>query len=153
MSYKKKSLILSLILLTIIQVLLYINNSQKTSFRYFVWDIQEVKIGKLISISFVSGLIISSILNQTINSNLLSNYIKDEEENEEKVHNKKFVEEEDDKSNLEIPPQRDLRDTQPTISVNYRVIKNTIGSNSKYNQNLSNDREYKDDWIEDDKEW
>ena len=153
MSYKKKSLILSLILLTIIQVLLYINNSQKTSFRYFVWDIQEVKIGKLISISFVSGLIISSILNQTINSNLLSNYIKDEEENEEKVHNKKFVEEEDDKSNLEIPPQRDLRDTQPTISVNYRVIKNTLDNDSKYNPNLSNDSKYKDDWIEDDSEW
>ena len=32
--------------------------------------------------------------------------------------------EEDMESNVEMPPQRDIRETQPTISVNYRVVKN-----------------------------
>ena len=31
---------------------------------------------------------------------------------------------EDDDFGFEMPPQRDVRDTQPTISVNYRVVKN-----------------------------
>ena len=38
---------------------------------------------------------------------------------------------EDIKSNLEMPPQRDVRDVQPTISVNYRVVKNTEKNNLK----------------------
>ena len=31
----------------------------------------------------------------------------------------------------EMPPERDLRDTQPTISVNYRVIKNKAENETK----------------------
>ena len=63
--FKKKYLFLSLFLIIIIQTLLYTNNNQKTSFRYFKWTIQEVSIGKLISISFFSGLFISTLLNTT----------------------------------------------------------------------------------------
>ena len=64
--FKKKYLLLTLFLLIIIQILLYTNNNQKTSFRYFKWTLQEVSIGKLISISFFSGLFITSLLNTTI---------------------------------------------------------------------------------------
>ena len=66
MILKRKSLIITVILIITIQVLLYLNNNQKTSFRYFIWNIQEVKLGKLISISFFSGLIMSLILNNSI---------------------------------------------------------------------------------------
>ena len=52
--FKKKYLLLTLILIIIFQILLYTNNNQKNSFRYFKWTIQEVSIGKLISISFFS---------------------------------------------------------------------------------------------------
>ena len=34
-------------------------------------------------------------------------------------------------SNFEMPPQRDIRDAQPTISVNYRVVKNMEDNNFK----------------------
>ena len=44
---------------------------------------------------------------------------------------------EDMKSNVEMPPQRDIRDAQPTISVNYRVIKNTEDNNLERDQNYS----------------
>ena len=52
-----------------------------------------------------------------------------------------------------MPPQRDIRDTQPTISVNYRVIKNTDENDLKRGKNFSNSAEKKDDWNYDDTEW
>ena len=52
-----------------------------------------------------------------------------------------------------MPPQRDIRDTQPTISVNYRVIKNGGDNYSKYDENITNDSKYQDDWNIDDSEW
>ena len=64
--FKKKYLLLSLLLIIIFQILLYTNNNQKTSFRYFKWTIEEVSIGKLVSISFFSGLFISTLLNSPV---------------------------------------------------------------------------------------
>ena len=61
---RKQGLIITFLLITIIQVILYLSNSQKTTFRYFIWTIQEIKIGKLIAYSFTSGLIVSIILNK-----------------------------------------------------------------------------------------
>ena len=147
MIFKKKILLLTLFLIIIFQTLLYTNNNQKTSFRYFKWTVQEISIGKLISISFFSGLIISTLLNTTINSFKKSNF-KDIEENYEPLDN-----EEDMKSNIEMPPQRDIRDAQPTISVNYRVVKNTEENNLKSDQNFSNNPEKIDDWNDDDNDW
>ena len=58
--FKKKFLLLTLFLIIIFQILLYTNNNQKTSLRYLKWTIQEVSIGKLISISFFSGFFINN---------------------------------------------------------------------------------------------
>ena len=57
------------------------------------------------------------------------------------------------KSNVEMPPQRDIRDAQPTISVNYRVVKNTEENNLIRDQNYSNNPENKDDWDNDNNDW
>ena len=152
--FKKKYLFLTLFLLIIFQTLLYTNNSQKTSFRYFKWSLQEVRIGKLISISFFSGLFISTLMNTAINStsfrkNNLENVEDDfvSQNNEEDMDN-----EEDIESKIEMPPQRDIRETQPTISVNYRVVKNINDNNLKKDLNYSNP-DYKDDWDNDDNDW
>ncbi len=69
--FKKKYLLITLFLIIIFQSLLYTNNKQKTSFRYFKWNLQEVTIGKLISISFFSGLFLGTLLNTTITSTSL----------------------------------------------------------------------------------
>ena len=148
MIFKKKFLLLALFLIIILQTLLYTNNYQKTSFRYFKWTLQEVSIGKLISISFFSGLFVSTLLNTTISSisfrkNTFEN-IKDD-----------FVSQSNDEDmerNVEIPPQRDIRDTQPTISVNYRVVKNMNDNDFKKDQNYSNP-DNKDDWDNADNDW
>ena len=151
MNYKNRGFLITFILIIIIQTLIYINNTQKTSFRYFIWNIQEIKIGKLIVISFFSGILISNILNNNINLNAAINgkndYVDKNQDHED------LINEEDEITEVEPPPQRDIRDTQPTISVNYRVIKNSGDNYSKYDENISNDSKYQDDWNIDDSEW
>ena len=147
MFFKKKFLLITLFFIIIFQALLYKNNNQKTSFRYFKWTVQEASIGQLISISFFSGLFISTLLNTTFTS-FKKNTFEEIEENYEPLNN-----DEDLKSNIEMPPQRDIRDTQPTISVNYRVVKNTDENNLNRGKNFSNSSEKKDDWNYDDNEW
>ena len=73
------------------------------------------------------------------------------EENLEPI--KEVNNEEEMKSNVEMPPQRDIRDSQPTISVNYRVVQNGEDNYSKSDQNLSYKPDYKNDWVNDDNDW
>ena len=138
----------TLFLTIIFQILLYTNNNQKTSFRYFKWTAQEVSIGKLLSISFFSGLFISTILNTTITSiSLRKNTFKNLEDD--------FASQsdlEDMEPNIEMPPQRDIRETQPTISVNYRVVKNKNDNNFKKEGTYTNS-DNKDDWDNTDNDW
>ena len=54
--------------------------------------------------------------------------------------------------NIEMPPQRDIRETQPTISVNYRVVKNMNDSNLKKDQSNLNENNI-DDWDNADNDW
>ena len=146
MIFKKKYLLIFFIII-IIQTLLYTNNNQRTSFRFFKWTVQEVSIGKLITFSFFSGLFISMFLDKT-NINYEKNTFENVEENYEPLKN-----EEDLKSNIEMPPQRDIRDAQPTISVNYRVVKNADENNSQVEKKYPNSFDNQDDWDSDDSEW
>ena len=147
MIFKKNLLLSTLFLIIIFQTFLYLNNNQKTTFRYFKWNVQEVSIGKLISISFFSGLFISTLLNTSFTS-LKKNTLENIEENYETLNSN-----EDMKSNIEMPPERDIRDAQPTISVNYRVIRNAEKNNFKSDQNYSKSFEDNDDWNSNDNDW
>ena len=151
MNYKKKIIISSTFFILIVQILLLINNKQKTSLRYFVWTVEEVSIGRLICISFVSGLLMSSLLTKTVNNNVKP-YQKHEDDNKNSNNNFTLDDEEPNDS-YEIPPERDIRDTQPTISVNYRVIKNNGEDELKDKKQVSKKTEYQDDWNNDDSEW
>ena len=145
--FKKKYLLFTFFLIIIFQILLYTNNKQRVSLRYLKWTVQEVSIGKLISISFFSGLFISAFLNTKI-TEYKKNTLKNAEENYEPLSD-----EEDIKSNVEMPPQRDIRDSQPTISVNYRVVQNGEENYSKSDQNISEKQNDKNEWVNDDNDW
>ena len=148
MIFKKKFLLLTLFLIIIFQTLLYTNNNQKTSFRFFNWTVKEISIGKLISISFFSGLFITSLLNTTITSTSFK------ENNFENVEDD-FVSQNYDENmepNIEMPPQRDIRETQPTISVNYRVVKNMNDNDLIKDRNYSN-LDNNDDWDNAENDW
>ena len=146
--FKKKFLLLTLFFIIIFQFLLYTNNNQKTSFRYFKWTIQEISIGKLISISFFSGLFITTILNTTINNTSFRKKTFENVEDDFVSNNN----EEEMEPKVEMPPQRDIRETQPTISVNYRVVKSMNDNNFKKDQSYSN-QDIKDDWDNADNDW
>ena len=145
MILKKNFLLLTLFIIIILQTLLFTNNNQKTSFRYFKWTVQEVSIGKLITISFFSGLFISTLLNTTFIS-YKKNTLENIEENYQPMNNEEDI-------NIDMPPQRDIRDAQPTISVNYRVVKNNDENNFKKDQSFSNKSDNKEDWDNDDNDW
>ena len=147
MIFKKKFLLLTIFLIVTLQIVLYTNNDQKTSFRYFNWTLRELSIGKLITVSFFSGLFLSTLLNTNFTNNK-ENSFETLEENYQPLNN-----DGDLKSNVEMPPQRDIRDAQPTISVNYRVVKKTDEGDDKNDQNLSNYSDTKDDWDNNDDDW
>jgi len=152
MNNKKMNLIFIIFLIVSIQILLLINNRQKTSFRYFIWNIQDVTIGRLIIISFVSGLFMSSLLNQTL-SNKTSNKTMLESDNTTTDDNDYSVKREDNEELFDLAPERDLREPQPTISVNYRVIKNNGEDELKDRNQKINNSQYDDDWNNNESEW
>ena len=150
---KKKNFILIIFFIVTIQFLLLINNKQKTSFRYFIWNIQDVKIGQLIFISFVSGLCMSTILNKTKNNNIRTKTIF-EGDNKTNENNDYSVKREDkDELHDDIAPERDLREPQPTISVNYRVIKNNGENELKDRNQTINNPQYDEDWNNNNSDW
>ena len=155
MNYKKKGLIFLTSFIISIQVLLYINNNQKSSFRYFIWTIQEIEIGKLISFSFLTGFLISSVLNSSFNTKNIITFPKDNNNKEKIDEQEDFDVSKDENASFDIPPQRDLREVQPTISVNYRVIKNTNRDEYIESEEPIYKDDFKDDWndMKDDKDW
>ena len=147
MILRKKYFLITILIVIIFQILLFTNNNQRTSFRYFKWTIREISIGKLISISFFSGLFITTLIDY-INSSNKNNTFENIEENYETLNNEEY-----EKSDIEMPPQRDIREVQPTISVNYRVVKNNDDKKYKNNENSSNNSFKNDDWGNYDVDW
>ena len=147
MILRKKYFLITILIVIIFQILLFTNNNQRTSFRYFKWTIREISIGKLISISFFSGLFITTLIDY-INSSNKNNTFEKIEENNEILNNEEY-----ERSEIEMPPQRDIREVQPTISVNYRVVKNTDDKKYKNNENSSNNSFKNDDWGNYDNDW
>ena len=151
MFFKKKVNIITIFFVIFIQVLLNLNNSQKTSFRYFVWKIDELSLGKLMNISFVTGLVASIILHKSNNVSFLK--IKEKNNYEKELSYDEKENDEDDNLIYDIPPQRDVRDIQPTISVNYRVIKNKEENFNDFQRDESMNPSYKDDWENEYSDW
>lgn len=153
MIIRKKGLLFTLILIISIQSLIYLNNAEKTSFKFFIWNSQEIKLGKLISISFISGFLISTFIsNNVITKNInRSTSTKNNKVNSNDDGND--VEENYNQTKNEIPPQRDVRDTQPTISVNYRVIKNSRTNFPDNDEKATKSNEYIEDWTNNESDW
>ena len=152
MNLKKRSIVTSIFFILSIQILILINNNQKTSFRYFIWNIEEVSIGKLVFISFMSGLLISSLLEKSIDNDF-KNFQKRYESDKTITENDNSLNIEDSEETNGIPPERDLRETQPTISVNYRVIKDNSDNEITSNKNTSKNHKNQDDWNNKELEW
>ena len=102
----------------------------------------------------MSGIIISALLNKTIDINKIKPYPMKDDDNPDitEEYDSSFNENKNNDS-FEMPPERDLRDSQPTISVNYRVIKNNSENELKDSSKNSNVSAYNDDWINNETDW
>ena len=133
--------------------ILNIKNPEKTKFYLFTSKLEEISLGNLITITFISGFSFSSVLS-LISKNNSQELLKDDFINDEEI----FKTDENDSSqelDPNRPPERDVRESQPTISVNYRFVEqnnNSYGSkNTKETINNLNNND--NDWENFDNEW
>ena len=132
---------------------LNIKNPEKTKFYLFTSKTEEISLGNLITITFISGFSFSSLLNliskndsQESLENNFTNY-----EEIDKSDNNNFSQE----FNSNRPPERDVRESQPTISVNYRFVdqdNNSLRSNET-TKTINNSNNEDNDWVNLDNEW
>ena len=133
--------------------ILNIKNPEKTKFYLFTSKLEEISLGNLITITFLSGLTFSSLLSLSLKNNIEEsiedNFIDDEDIDKSDENNFSQVYE----SNR--PPERDVRESQPTISVNYRFVDQENNSYSSKNTKKTNKNLYNEDndWVNYDDEW
>ena len=133
-----------------ILLILNVKNPEKTKFYLFTYKTEEISLGNLINIAFISGFSLSSVLSlisknnsqESLNNNLTDN------ENIDKSSEDDFIQE----SNSNRPPERDVRESQPTISVNYRFVDQVNNSYSS-KKTTNNINEEDNDWVNYDNEW
>ena len=153
MNVKKKLIAFFIFLSIVILSILNIKNPEKAKFYLFTSKIEEISLGNLITIAFVSGFTFSSLINLISRNNTQEsfgdNFINDEEidKYDENNFNQEFE--------YDRPPERDVRESQPTISVNYRFVDQNNNSysskkNKESNNNVNNEN---NDWENYNNEW
>jgi len=137
----------------IILSILNLKNPEKTKFYLFTSKTEEISLGNLITITFISGFSFSSVLNliskndsQESLENNFTNY-----EEIDKSDNNNFSQE----FNSNRPPERDVRESQPTISVNYRFVDQDNNSyrSQETAKTINNSNNEDNDWVNFDNEW
>ncbi len=153
MSINKKLIAFFIFLSILTLSILNIKNPEKTKFYLFTSKLEEVSLGNLISITFISGLSFSSVLTLISKNNseelLEDNFNNDEDilKTDENNYNQEF--------DSNRPPERDVRESQPTISVNYRFVDQNNNSFSSKNakETMNNLNNNENDWENYDNEW
>ena len=130
-----------------------VKNPEKIKFYLFTSKKEQISLGNLITLTFVSGFTLSSLLTLISKTNLQAssddNFIN-YDEIEQSVENNTYQEFKSDR-----PPERDVRESQPTISVNYRFVDQDDDLyNSKNNLKKTNNVNNEDnDWLNNDDSW
>ena len=149
-----KKLIVSFVFFSIfILSILNIKNPEKTKFYLFTSKTEEISLGNLITMAFIAGFSFSSVLS-LISKNNSQDSLEDNFSNYEEIDksdNNNFSQE----FNSNRPPERDVRESQPTISVNYRFVDQD--NNSYRSQEtakiINNPNNEDNDWVNFDNEW
>ena len=134
-------------------------NNNKVNIYFFNYKSQKISLGNLITISFLTGFTLTSFYNNIISFDKRNSKYNSKENEENKINsefenNLKKEEELSERDEMR-PPSRDIRETQPTISVNYRVIGQNEENNKDKSYNLNNERNetVQDDWETYDRDW
>ena len=153
MNINKKLIVFFILFITFILSILNIKNTEKTKFYLFTSKIEEISLGNLITLAFISGFTFSSLLT-LISKNNLQESLEDNYNIDEEVDNTNKYNSSQEIESLR-PPERDVRESQPTISVNYRFIDQDNNSTSSKNRKKTNSNlnSEENDWGNYDNEW
>ena len=150
MNINRKLILFFIFLQIFILSIINIKNPEETKFYLFTSKTEDISLGNLITISFISGFSVSSLLSLISKNNSQESVEKNFTNNEEidRSDENNFSQE----LNTNRPPERDLRESQPTISVNYRFVDqdNNSYSSKKTTNNRNNEV---NDWVSYDNEW
>ena len=153
MNIKNKLIAFFIFILIFTLSIFNVKNPEKIKFYLFTSEKEQISLGNLITLTFVSGFTLSSLLTLISKTNLQAssddNFIN-YDEIEQSVENNTYQEFKSDR-----PPERDVRESQPTISVNYRFVDQdddlySSKNNSKKTNNVNNED---NDWLNNDDSW
>tara|TARA_B100000214_G_scaffold297784_1_gene227737 strand:- start:557 stop:1018 length:462 start_codon:yes stop_codon:yes gene_type:complete len=153
MNIKNKLIAFFIFILIFTLSIFNVKNPEKIKFYLFTSKKEQISLGNLITLTFVSGFTLSSLLTLISKTNLQAssddNFIN-YDEIEQSVENNTYQEFKSDR-----PPERDVRESQPTISVNYRFVDQdddlyNSKNNSKKTNNVNNED---NDWLNNDDSW
>ena len=154
----KKKIIIFFVLITIVFLsIVNLKNISKTQIYLLNFKSEKTTLGNIISLSFLTGFITTFTFLRISNTKNENQLINDETFNIKTEFLQDDIRENINEEQEEVnerPPQRDIRDSQPTISVNYRVIKKN-NEEFKDIDNVYGENENKnyDDWDELDSNW
>ena len=150
MNINKKFIVSFVFFSIFILSIINIKNPEKTKFYLFTSKTEEISLGNLITITFIAGFSFSSVLSlisknnsQELLENNFTNYEEIDKSDENNISQN---------LNSNPPPERDVRDSQPTISVNYRFVDQDINSYSS-KKTTNNPNNENNDWVNNDDEW
>ena len=157
MKIKKNFIILIFLLTTISLSILNYKNTSKTYLYFLNFKTEKLTLGSLITLSFLAGFTTSFTFSYLRSSNNENKMFKDENINiNPETLQGDFIKNNTklDESIKDRPPERDIRESQPTISVNYRVIKQNNTEVNDIDEGYA-DGKYQnyDDWEEIESNW
>ena len=156
MNLKKKLIIFIFILTTITLSMINFKNTTKTYLYFLNFKTEKLTLGNFITLSFLTGLTTTITFSYIISKNEDITFNDDKLDINYEIPKDDLIENntETNESIKVRPPERDIRDCQPTISVNYRVIKqNDMQVNDMEDSNNANRYQNNDDWEEIESNW
>ena len=150
MNIKNKFFAFFIFLSILILSIFNIKNPEKTKIYLFTSEVKELSLGNLITVAFISGVSFSSLL-ALISKNYSQVSSRDYLINDEEI-DKSDTNIDSQEFEYDRPPERDVRESQPTISVNYRFVdqdRNPLNSNKTKDNSNGDDN----DWINNENEW
>ena len=154
MKFKKNLIILILLFTTINLSILNLKNTSKINLYFLNFKTEKLTLGTLISLSFLAGCATTftfSFLRSSKNNYKMINDEKIDINSEFLQGNFMDNNTKIDNSIIDRPPERDIRESQPTISVNYRVIKQNNLEVNDIDEGYTNNKY--DDWEEIESNW
>ena len=157
MKIKRNLIILIILLITITLSILNLKNTSKTYLYFLNFKTEKLTLGSFITLSFLAGFTTTFTFSYLTSSKNENKMINDEKKdiNSENLQGD-FIENDTmlNESINQRPPERDIRESQPTISVNYRVIKQNNTEVNDIDEGYA-DNKYQnyDDWEEMESNW